>query len=195
MAEFVSHFGNQPADQLNLGEMLNELTDMIRQHQIMLPGRVALLIKVFAMLEGTSRLLNPKFSLIEVMRPHQKKMFLRRISPRRQMKKMRRIYFELEHLVEVLPRRVLDIMQQFESGKLDVHLDHRGLEPSVNRLVLGMLSSAIFLGSAWMLSGKVLAVSPWDISIPGTLGCMVSVVMGLRVLWAVRKSGNLDRRK
>jgi ubiquinone biosynthesis protein len=139
-------------------------------------------------------LLSPKFSLIEVMRPHQKKMFLRRVSPRRQLKKMRRIYFELEHLIEVLPRRVLDIMQQFESGKLDVHLDHRGLEPSVNRLVLGMLSSAIFLGSSWMLAGKV-AAPLWDISIPGTLGCMVSVALGLRVMWAVRKSGNLDRRK
>ena len=194
VAEFVSHYGNQPADQLNLGEMLNEMTDMIRRHQIMLPSRVALLLKVFVMLEGTSRLLHPKFSLLEVMRPHQKKMFLRRVSPARQLKKMRRIYFDLEHLIEVLPRRVLDIMQQFESGKLDVHLDHRGLEPSVNRLVLGMLSSAIFLGSALLLSHKV-AAPLWDISIPGTLGCMVSVAMGLRVLWAIRKSGNLDRRK
>ena len=193
VAEFVSHFGNQPADRLNLGEMLNEMTDMIRRHKIMLPGRVALLIKVFAMLEGTSRLLNPKFSLIEVMRPHQKKMFLRRISPKRQLKKMRRIYFELEHLVEVLPRRVLDIMQQFESGKLDVHLVHRGLEPSVNRLVLGMLSSAIFLGSTLLLSRQVLPLL--SVSVPGALGCLVSLAMGLRVLWAIRKSGNLDRRK
>ena len=30
--------------------------------------------------------------------------------------------------------------------------DHRGLEPSVNRLVLGMLASALFLGSSLMVS-------------------------------------------
>ena len=65
-------------------------------------------------------------------------MLRRRLSPARQMKKMRRIYGELEQLAEILPRRLRDILQQVESGKFDVHLDHRGLEPSVNRLVLGM---------------------------------------------------------
>ena len=43
----------------------------------------------------------------------------------------------------------------FQAGKFDVHLDHRGLEPSVNRLVLGMLTSALFLGSALILSTEV----------------------------------------
>ena len=38
---------------------------------------------------------------------------------------------------------VTEILEQIQAGKFDVHLDHRGLEPSVNRLVLGMLASAL----------------------------------------------------
>ena len=63
---------------------------------------------------------------------------LRRLSPARQARKLRRLYMEVEQLVEVLPQRVIQILEQIQSGKFDVHLDHRGLGPSVNRLVLGM---------------------------------------------------------
>ena len=42
-----------------------------------------------------------------------------------------------------------------QGGKFDIHLDHRGLEPSVNRLVLGMLASALFVGSSLLLSRGV----------------------------------------
>jgi ubiquinone biosynthesis protein len=130
---------------------------------------------------------------MELIQPYQKKMLLRRLSPARQAKKLRRIYGELEQLAEILPRRLRDILQQVESGKFDVHLDHRGLEPSVNRLVLGLLTSALFLGSSLLLSQHV-----WPfrgISVPGTIGCATSIVLGLRLLRAISMSGRLDRRK
>jgi len=193
VTDFVSHYANLPVDKLELGMMLNELTEIIRRYQIMLPARVAMLLKVFVMLEGTARLLDPHFSLLEVMKPHQRKMLMRRLSPKRQLKKVRRLYSELQHLAEVLPRRLLDLLQQVETGKFDVHLDHRGLEPSVNRLVAGMLASALFLGSSLLLSRQVLPI--WGVSVPGLAGCIASVMMGLRVFWAIRKSGHLDRKK
>jgi ubiquinone biosynthesis protein len=151
-----------------------------------------MLIKVLVMLEGTARLLEPNFSLMELIKPYQKRMLRRRLSPARQMRKMRRIYSEVEQLVEILPRRLRDILQQVDSGKFDVHLDHRGLEPSVNRLVLGMMTSALFLGSSLLISQNVWPM--WDVSVPGTLGTLLSAFLGWRLLRAISKSGRLDRR-
>jgi hypothetical protein len=71
---------------------------------------------------------------------------LRRISPRRRLQKFGRIYKSLEQLAELLPQRLLEILDQVQDGSFDIHLHHRGLEPSVNRLVMGMLTSALFLG-------------------------------------------------
>jgi ubiquinone biosynthesis protein len=68
------------------------------------------------------------------------------------------------------------------------------LEPSVNRLVMGLLSSAMFVGSAMMLCSNVWPLL-YGISVPGGLGCLMSIVLGLRTYWAIRKSGHLDRRK
>jgi ubiquinone biosynthesis protein len=193
VADFVGHYATMPLDALDLGVALSEMVELIRRYHVMLPPPVAMLLKTLIMLEGTGQLLCPRFSLMEVMEPYQRRMTLRRLSPLRHLKKMRRIGFEVEQLAELLPRRIREILQQVESGKFDVHLDHRGLEPSVNRLVLGMLASALFLGSALLMSQRVWPV--YGASVPGVLGSALSLLLGLRLLRAINKSGHLDRRQ
>jgi ubiquinone biosynthesis protein len=193
LSEFVSHYANQPVDSFDLAGALSEMVEIIQRYRIVLPSALAMLIKVLAMLEGTARMLAPNFSLMELIQPYQKKMLHRRLSPARQMRKLRRIYSELEQLAEVLPRRLREILQQVETGKFDVHLDHRGLEPSVNRLVLGMMTSALFLGSALLISKPVWPL--WGVSVPGVLGMLLSIFLGWRLHKAITKSGRLDRRK
>jgi ubiquinone biosynthesis protein len=199
VSDYLSHYANQPLNEFNLSGALNEMISIIRRYQIMLPARLSLLIKVLVMLEGTARLVSPRFSLIEILEPYRSKMLLRRLSPGRQLRKLRRLYSELEHLAAVLPRGILDIVQQVQSGRFDIHLDHRGLEPSVNRLVLGLLTSALFLGSSMLLSTNVppLLKLPWmegHLSILGFAGCTLAIALGLRLLRAINKSGHLDRR-
>jgi ubiquinone biosynthesis protein len=190
VADFLAHYGHQSLHDIDLSSALNEITEIIRRYRIMLPARIAMLIKMLVMLEGTSRLVSPRFSLMDMLAPHQKQMVRRRFSPRRRLRKITRIYTELEHLAEVLPRKVLDMVDQFRAGTIDVHLDHRGLEPSVNRLVLGMLTSALFLGSALLLRSESRPI--W---LFGACGCVLALVLGLRLIRAINKSGRLDRRK
>jgi ubiquinone biosynthesis protein len=193
LSEFVSHYANQPVDSFDLAGALSEMVEIIQRYRIVLPSSLAMLIKVLVMLEGTGRLLEPTFSLMELIQPYQRKMLRRRLSPARQIRKARRIYSELEQLAEVLPRRLREILQQVEMGKFDVHLDHRGLEPSVNRLVLGMMTSALFLGSSLLITYAVWPL--WGVSVPGTLGMLLSIFLGWRLHKAITKSGRLDRRK
>ena len=193
LTEFVVHYTNQPVDAFDLAGALTEMIEIIQRYHIALPSSMAMLLKVLVMLEGTAKLLEPNFSLMELIEPYQKTMLRRRLSPARQMRKMRRIYTEVEQLAEVLPRRLREILQQVEMGKFDVHLDHRGLEPSVNRLVLGMMTSALFLGSSLLISRDSWPL--WGVSVPGTLGALLSAFLGWRLLRAISKSGRLDRRK
>ncbi|MBN2217184.1 MAG: AarF/ABC1/UbiB kinase family protein [Pirellulales bacterium] len=204
VADYISHYGSMNLEHFDLSGALAEMTEMIRRYEIMLPARVALLIKVLITLEGTAKLLNPNFNMLEVMKPYQKRLMLRQLSPGRQLRKLRRLYGEIGHLIEVLPRGIVDILQQVETGKFDVHLDHRGLEPSVNRLVLGMLASALFVGSALMLAHQIppsfeqvplIPKALRTLSIPGTVGCGLSIALGWRLWLAISRSGHLNRRE
>lgn len=201
VAEFVGDYANQSLDQFDLSGALRDMTEIIHRYRISLPPQAGLLLKTLITLEGTMRLLSPSVSLMELLQPMHRGMMLRRLSPRRQFRKLLRIYMEVEHLAEILPRRLADILDQVQAGKFDVHLEHRGLEPSVNRLVVGLLTSALFLGSAVLLSSEVPPLLfPTNqylglhrLSLLGLAGCALSILLGLRVLRAIYKSGHLDR--
>jgi len=202
VADFVSHYAHRNVEKFDLASAFRDMTEMIFRYRIMLPPQLSILIRTLITLEGTAKLLSPNFSVAEVMRPFQRRAIMRRLSPARRLKKMRRVYMELEHLATVLPRRLMDLFEQVQTGQFDVNLEHRGLGPSVNRLVLGMLASALFLGSSLMLSRNVpplifhepTMMGMHDISVFGLAGCVLSVLVSLRLMRAIGKSGHLDRK-
>ena len=201
VADLVANYGSQSLENFDLSGALNDVTDIMHRHQISLPPQTSLLIKMLITLEGTLHQLAPKFSLIEVMQPFFRRMWMRRLSPKRQAKRIRRVYFELEALLATLPGQVSSVMQLIQEGRLDVHLAHKGLSPSVNRLVLGILISSVFLGSSILLAYEVpplLFMQPiwWGIerlSLFGLLGYALSMMVGLRLVMAINRSGHLDQ--
>ncbi len=200
VADFLSYYASQPLDRFDLSGALNEMLEQVRRYRITLPARIAMLLKALITLEGTGRTLSPKFSLVEVMRPYRRKMVWQRLSPRRRWRKLQRLYSEMEHLVDILPQGIADVLDQVQSGRFDIHLDHRGLEPSVNRLVLGLLSSSLFVGASLLLARNVPPVihfPPWlpDVSAPGLAAALVSIALGVRLWRAINKSGHLDQRR
>lgn len=187
LADFLAHYTTQSLADFDLSAALNELVEIIRRYHVVLPARLALLLKMLVTLDGTGKLLSPRFSLMEVMQPYHRKLLWQRLSPRRQARRMRRWYFETRHLLESLPGGLVQILEQIQSGKFDVHLDHRGLEPSVNRLVLGLLTSALFVGSAMLVASDVRPLL-YGISVPGAAGCLLALLLGWRVWRAISRS-------
>ena len=104
---------------------------------------------------------------------------------------MNTAYRDWNHLLEILPVDLADILGRLKQGRFDIHLDLRRLDLTVNRLVLGIISAALFVGSATLWSSQV-PPRLWEISIPGAAGCATAVLLGLRLLLAIRRSGDLD---
>lgn len=190
VTDFVDRYGHQNVGRFDLAGALTELFRLVRKHHVTLSPQLAMLLRLMVLLEGSSRRLSPDFSLLELLGPMQRRMMLRRLNPKRQAKKARRLMGEVEQLAEEMPRRLRDLLTQFQSGRFEVHLDHRGLEPSVNRLVLGLLTCALILGGSLMVSRDVWPL--YGVSAPGVLAFLFSGLLGLRLLRAISKSGWLD---
>ena len=187
MADYVGH----PLREINVGQALSSLIEIIRRYHITLPPPLAVLLKTIIVLEGTSRRFSPEVSLAELMQPFCQRMVLRRLSPGRMVRRARRTYRDWDRLITLLPRDLADLLARFRDGTLTVHLDHRHLDPIVNRLVLGVLTAAIFLGSSQLWSSEARPLV-FGISIFGLLGYLLSVFLGWRLLRAIRKSGNIN---
>ncbi len=200
VADLIATYGSQPLDSLDLSGALNDATDILHRHRITLPSQMGILIKTLVTLEGTLRLTCASFSIIEAIKPLMSKLRWSRLSPRRQIRRLRRMYVELEGLVERLPSQISSLVELVQEGKLDVQLSHRGLSPSINRLVLGLLTSSLLLGSSILMASKVPPLlfmdgGPLglkDLSLMGLVGFVVSTLVAFRILLAINKSGHLD---
>ena len=200
ITDLIATYGNQPIDKIDLATALNDATDILHRHRIVLPSQMGMLIKTLVTLQGTISRTSPKFSLLEAIEPMFKRMWRNRLSPWRQARRMRRLYIEVESLVEKLPGQVSSLMELVQTGKLDVHLSHRGLSPSINRLVLGLLTSSLLLGSSILMASKVPPLlfvdgGPLglkDLSLIGLGGFALSLIVTIRILFAINRSGHLD---
>ena len=114
-----------------------------------------MLIKVLVMLEGTAHQLSPQFSVAELIQPYATRAMRNRYSPKKILSRLKANAEDWEHLITILPRDTADILRNLKRGKFDVHLQHRRLEPVANRLVMGILIAALFMGSASFCSNHV----------------------------------------
>ncbi|MCY2984592.1 MAG: AarF/UbiB family protein [Planctomycetota bacterium] len=200
VADLIATYGSQPLDSLDLSGALNDATDILHRHRITLPSQMGILIKTLVTLEGTLRLTSSSFSILQAIQPMMGQLSRYRFSPRRHARRLRRMYVEFEGLVERLPSQISSLMELVQEGKLDVQLSHRGLSPSINRLVLGLLTSSLLLGSSILMASKVppllfMEGGPLglkDLSLLGVVGFVISTLVAFRILLAINKSGHLD---
>lgn len=185
--EFFETYATASMENFDISGALTELTTIIRRHHIRLPPSVSLLIKMLVVLDGTAGQLAPGFSLAEVLAPYRYEIVKRRFSPRRLMRKLRAAQRDWFELAESAPGDFSDILTRLKKGTFHIHLEHRKLDGVVNRLVLGLLSSAGLLSSTVLLAMKV---SPtfYDISAVGFLGLIVSTGVAFSLWRRIRKT-------
>ena len=191
--EFVSEYIGQSMQDFDLSGAVDKLTGIIRQHHILLPPALASLLKVLVMLEGTSRSLNRDFSLIELLKPYYAKAMQRKMSPERLLKRLQRSYRDWERLLNMLPYELTEILSRIRDGKFNVYLEHRRLDPIVNRLVYGILTAALFVGSSLILKQNIPPTIN-GVSVFGAAGCLTALVLGFHLLRAIKKSGDLGQK-
>lgn len=201
VAEFIGTYGRQSLGSFDMTGALNDLSALLHRHSIRLPNQSALLLKMLISLEGTLRELGASFDSLEVVRKFVQQTMVRRLSPKRRIRQARRIYLEAENFLEAAPDEVISLLRQARRGEVRMTLEHQRLGPTVNRMVLGLMASAVFLGSALMLAMKVpplLFPTPsvlqmQDISLLGLIGVIGSMTVMMWLLLAINRSGHLTR--
>lgn len=201
VAEFIGTYGRQSLGAFDLTGALNELSDILHRHAITLPNQSALLLKMLISLEGTLRELGAGFDSLNVVRSYMRKTMARRLSPQRRIRQARRIYLEAENFLEMAPDEVLSLLRQARRGEVRMTLEHQRLGPTVNRMVLGLMASAVFLGSSLLLAMEVppllfqqqSVMALQNLSLIGLIGIIGSMTVMLWLLLAINRSGHLTR--
>ncbi|MDX1803153.1 MAG: AarF/UbiB family protein [Alcanivorax sp.] len=167
--DIISQYHGVSLSQLDVPALLNDITTLVRNHNLLLPGDIALFLKALITLEGFGRSLNPDFDLMGEAEPLLRRMIRTRYSPVRLAKSL-----SLKAL-DVVDRVYAPPPIQGHPGQAEPHLDPRHLERLVARLERGqyrlvqtLLVAAGLIAGALLLSGRV-APTLWGISVFGFL--------------------------
>ena len=88
------------------------------------------------------------------------------------------------------PLDISDILDRLRRGTFDVNLEHRKLDKVTNRVVYGILAAALFLGSVQLWTSRVPPMIG-DYSVLGLAGLLIAGYLGVKLLRAIHKSGDL----
>jgi ubiquinone biosynthesis protein len=187
---FVEEYGSLSLKDFDLSGALNRMIEIIHQYQIVLPPDCSLLLKTLILLEGTSKGLNPSFSLAELIEPIKSKRSLFR--PERWVNKLLRAYREWDRLLEALPRDLTDILRELRGDTLSIRQENPRLVGALNRLAWAIVTAALFLAAGLLWNQEARPVIA-GISVPGILTYLAAVLLGFKLALLMRKSGrNFD---
>jgi ubiquinone biosynthesis protein len=194
LTDFVADYVGQSIQDMDFSGAVTSLLEIIRRYNITLPAPFSLLLRTLIELEGTAQQLSPAFSLAEVFRPFYSTMASRRLSGRRILGRLQHAYRDWERLVESLPRDLSDVLKRVREGTFSVRFDLRHIDPVINRLVLGVMTAALFVSSSLLWSMKA-PPTIGGVSAFGAAGYLIAAYLGWRLLRAIKNSGDINSKK
>jgi ubiquinone biosynthesis protein len=193
---FVDQYSSLSLKDLSLTAMLSDLMALLRDHKLILPADLALLIKAYITLDGLGRYLNPEFNTLVFAAPYIQEIMLERYRPEAIAKRGWRNLIGVADLLSNLPKDMRKLLRASRKGAFQVDVTVRHLDRYVNmmdiaisRLTMGMVTAALIIGSSIIMTIKG---GPELFGLPafGFLGYTFATLGGIWLLFSIWKSGS-----
>jgi len=178
--------------EVKIGQLLNEVFTVMRNHHLHLPSNLALLLKTVIMIEGLGTHLDPDFKLVSVLAPYTERLVYRQYLPSRWAPRLGRASIEMPRLSAEMPHQLRRMLTAIEHGQLQVGMRPEGFDPLLdrfdrisNRIVLGVIAAAFINGLAVLFS--VYRPPSWErwAWIFFAFGFLCALGLGVYLAWSI----------
>lgn len=196
LLEILDNYHAVPLKDLNIGQFLLSMTDLMRQYHLRMPTDLSVMIKALVTAEGSARLVYPELEVVSEVREYVHSLAKKRYRPETMWRSMRSALAGLWFSQRQLPQQIGHVVSKLEQGKLGFtfRLEKLSqlvntLENAANRLTAGIITGAIIMGSSMIITT---GVEPLLFGYPalGVIGYLVSVVLGLWLIYTTFISKN-----
>jgi ubiquinone biosynthesis protein len=197
LSEFIEKYYELSLQELEVGQLLFDFTEIITNYRIKFHPDLLLLAKAFVTIEGMGRRLDPDFDMTVHLRPLVEKEIRDRLSPKSAMKFLHGNVSSYINLLRTFPKDLKEILNRINRDKFKIDLEHRGLDrfireldKSINRLSSSMIIAALIVGSSIVMQT---AKGPQLMGFPvfAFMGYTIAALIGLIWLIAIIRSGRL----
>ncbi len=190
---FVDQYRGIPLRQYRLSSMLSEAAAILREHGLVLPPDLVLMVKAFISLEGLGRQLDPDFDMATQMTPYLEQVLLQRHKPTAMARRGWRALGDAVSLLSRAPRDLRQLLRSARSGRLHLQVEITSLKAfgeqidrASNRLTLGVVTAALIVGSSIVMhaGGEAGSKVQWL----GIIGFVAAALGGFWILVSILRS-------
>ena len=115
-------------------EVMQGLNALFFDYKIKLPANLLLLLKALVIMEGVGLQLDPNYDIIANIGPYVQRLLSKRYSPLRLRRELIRSAEDTTNLLRELPEDLREILRKVKEGKLHIEFEHKGLQPTADKL-------------------------------------------------------------
>ncbi|MDZ7583729.1 MAG: AarF/UbiB family protein [Thiobacillus sp.] len=195
VTELLQNYDDLQLKDVKIGALLNDVTALMRDNNLVLPADLTLLFKTLITLEGLGLQLNPEFHMIDHVTPFVERVIQQRYTPQALLARGRKSVRETLEVLADLPRDVRHLVRDMRRGRVRVdldlkRLDHFGhqLDGASNRLTMGILTASLVVGSSIIMTVEG---GPQLFGLPlfGLLGFLIAFFNSLWIIFSIWRSG------
>jgi ubiquinone biosynthesis protein len=192
---FVDQYSSLALKDLNLTDMMGDLMAILRDHKLILPADLALLIKTYITMDGLGRHLDPEFNTLVYTAPYIRKVMEDRYKPEAIAQRGWRNLISVGDLLSSLPRDLRKLLRASRKGafqveinvkRLGVYVNH--IDNAISRLTMGIVTAALIIGSSIIMTVEG---GPEIFGLPafGFLGYAFATITGIWLMHSIWKGG------
>ncbi|MCK4258513.1 MAG: AarF/ABC1/UbiB kinase family protein [Halanaerobiales bacterium] len=181
--------------EIQMHSLFDEIMEISRKHSIYFPSNIILLVKATITLEGVAKHLEPSFNLLEVAKPFAIRLIQKRLHPGRIIKNLTSEAGDFFQKVSYLPEDLHLALQKILNDNLKIRFQHENLQDLaskldiiINRLVMGLIVSSLFVGSSLTIQSKIEPLIQGVSSI-GFAGYVIAGILGIWLVISILRSG------
>ena len=194
MGELVFDYADVPLKDVRIAALLRQVSEIIREHSIVLPPDLTLMFKALITLEGLGRQYDPEFRLIDRLGPFLERAAANRYKPTMLIKRGQQNVEQFFSMASAVPRDVARLLKELRRGRMRVDLDlkrldtfGKRLDDTIDRITVGIMTASLVIGSSIVMtvqSGPKLFGMPL-LTVLGLLGYLVAFFNSVWIILSI----------
>ena len=177
-----------PIQDMNIGQLLMAITDLLRTYCLRLPPDMVIMIKALVAAEGTARCICPELDVVAEAKTQITQLAAQRYTPESVLRRLRFTFTQLFSLQQEIPSRLESLLGKADRNELTLGFRHENLtglihtlENVASRVTFGIIIAAMIVGSSMIITT---GVNPLLFGFPalGVIGYLFSGVLGMWLL-------------
>jgi ubiquinone biosynthesis protein len=124
----MSRTESMALEDINIGEITNQMKSIFQQNEIVMPEHIYLLLKGIALIEGVGRTLYPELNIIEMMKPYGYNIIQRKLSLQNVITQGFKNAQNFTETISELPQDIREVLQKVKNNELKMIHEVSGIK-------------------------------------------------------------------